>query len=82
MISKDQFKILQKYIMKTIKDISKEILSGKIDIKPFYKSKVTPCGNCSYRAICQFDKNKFGNEYNYIPKLKNDEVWEKLSEEK
>ena len=80
-ISSDQFKILQKYITKTIKSISKEILNGKIDIKPYYKNKSTPCGNCSYRAICQFDKNKFCNEYNYLPKLSDEEVWEKLSEE-
>lgn len=80
-MSKDGFKILQKYIIKTIKNISKEILSGKIDIKPYYKEKSTPCRYCSYRAICQFDKNKFCNEYNYIPKLTEEEIWEKLSEE-
>lgn len=80
-ISKEQFKILQKYIIKTIKNISKEILSGKIDIKPYYKEKTTPCGYCLYRSICQFDKNKFCNEYNYIPKLTKEEIWEKMKEE-
>lgn len=36
-VNKEQFKILQDYIDKTIKDISKEILSGKIDLKPYNK---------------------------------------------
>ena len=77
-ISLEQFKVLQKYIIKTIKGISKEILSGKIDIKPYYKAKKTPCEFCAYKAICQFDKNKFGNDYNYIPSLSNEEIWEKI----
>lgn len=76
--TKEQFEILQKHIKKTIKDISKEILSGKIDIKPYYKNKKTPCEYCEYKSICQFDKNKFCNEYNYIPDIKKEEIWEKL----
>jgi len=75
-VTKEQFEILQKYITKTIKDISKEILKGKIDIKPYYKNKKTPCEYCEYKSICQFDKNKFCNEYNYIPELSKEEVWE------
>lgn len=79
--SKEQFEVLQKYIIKKIKDISKEILSGKIDIKPYYKNKKTPCEYCVYKSICQFDKSKFCNEYNYVPEYKEDEVWDKIKEE-
>ncbi len=79
--SKDEFKILQKYIIKTIKNISNEILKGNINIRPYYKNKMTPCDYCSYKAICQFDKNKFGNEYNYIPNLSKEELWEKFKSE-
>ena len=78
--TKEQFEILQKYIRKTIKNISKEILSGKIDIAPYYKNKKTPCEYCEYKSICQFDKNKFGNEYSYVPDFSKEEVWEKLEE--
>ncbi len=80
--TKEQFKMLQKYITSTIKSISKEILSGKIDIAPYYKNKKTPCEYCKYKAICGFDKTKLGNEYKYIPNLKKEEVWEKIKEEK
>ena len=75
--TREQFRALQKYIIKVIKDISKEILSGKVDIKPYYKNKKTPCEYCEYKGICQFDKNK--NEYNYVPNLKEDEIWEKIT---
>lgn len=77
--SKEQFKALQKYIIKTIKNISKEILMGKIDIKPYYKAKKIPCEFCEYKAICQFDKNKFCNSYNYIPSLTKEEIWDKIN---
>ena len=73
--------MLKKYIIKTIKNISREILSGKIDIKPYYRNKQTPCEYCSYKSICQFDKQKFCNEYNYIPNLTKEEVWEKIGKE-
>ena len=79
--TKEQFELLQKYIVKTIKDISKEILSGNIDIKPYYKDKKTPCEYCEYKAICQFDKNKFGNEYKYVPDLNKEEIFEKIRKE-
>lgn len=77
--SKKQFEALQNYIIKVIRDISKEILSGKIDIKPYYKNKKTPCEYCEYKGICQFDSNKLNNEYSYVPSLNSDEVWEKFS---
>ncbi len=77
-VTKEQFTLLQKYIKETIKNISKEILSGKIDITPYYRNKKTPCEYCEYKSICQFDKNKFGNDYRYIPELKDEEVWKKI----
>lgn len=77
-LSKEKFAILQSYIIKVIKDISKEILSGNIDIKPYYNNKKTPCGYCKYKGICQFDKNKLGNDYNYVMNFKEEEIWEKM----
>ena len=78
--TKEQFNMLQKYIVKVIKDISKEILSGNIDIKPYYKDKKTPCEYCEYKAICQFDNKRLGNEYSYVPSVHKDEVWNKIKE--
>ena len=79
--SKEEFELLQKYIIKTIKDISKEILSGNIDIKPYNKNKTTYCDYCKYKAVCGFDKNKAGNDYNYIPKLTKEAAFEKIKQE-
>ena len=39
-ITAEQFKYLQKYMDKIIKQISEEILSGEINIKPSYNLKL------------------------------------------
>lgn len=73
-VTKEEFKILQDYIYKTIKEISKEILSGKIDLKPYNKKGKTPCEYCAYKTICGFNIKNYGNTYNYIEKKSKDDI--------
>lgn len=77
-ITKEQFESLQKYIDKTIKQISKEILRGDIDLKPYYKKGNTPCKYCSYKAICGFKSGFCKNDYNYIGEESKEKVMEKI----
>lgn len=65
-ISKENFDGLQKQVKEIIKEISKEILKGKVDIKPYNYNKKTGCDYCKYKTICMFNTNIKGNEYNYI----------------
>lgn len=64
-ITKEQFQYLQKYVDKTIKQISEQILDGNIDIKPYYntKNKQTPCEYCKYKSICRFEENASCGRY-------------------
>ncbi len=80
-VGKEEFKVLQEYIYKTIKDISQEILKGKIDLKPYNKKGKTPCEYCSYKGICGFNTKNCDNKYNYIPKKTSDDVILKMKEE-
>lgn len=70
-VSRKEFKILQKYVKNTLAQISKEILDGNIDIKPYYnvKTKRKPCEYCKYNSICNFKKGFYGNDYNYIDNM-------------
>ena len=81
-ISKQQFEYLQKYTNKIIKQISEEILSGNINIKPYYntKNKKTPCEYCTYKSICQFENGICKKEYNYISNLEKEAIWEMMKE--
>ena len=68
-VSKDEFDDLQKQVKQIIKDISKEILKGKIDIKPYNYQKRTGCDYCKFKTICMFNNNIKDNDYNYIRKV-------------
>ncbi len=77
-LEKEQFEKLQKYTKHIIKEISKEIFSGKIDIKPFYMNKKTPCENCEYKSICNFDPKFKDNNYNYIKNYSKDYIMDEI----
>ena len=79
-LDEKQFKDLIKYTNKTIKQISKEILKGKIDIKPYYqtKSKFSACDRCSYSSICNFKQSNL--QYNYICNDKKEMILDKIKE--
>ena len=73
-VNKEEFKILQDYIDVTIKEISKEIMSGNINLKPYNKNGKTPCEYCSYKSICGFNVKQKDNNYNYLDKQSKDDV--------
>lgn len=79
-ITQEQFENLQKYIDKTIKQISNEILKGKIDLKPYYKKGNTPCKYCVYKSICGFKSGFCKNKYNYIGEQSKEEIMDKISQ--
>ena len=85
-INANQFKNLQSYMNKIIKQISEEILEDNIELKPFYNGKIqkgkTPCEYCKYKTICRFDVNSKGNNYNYIKSLNKDAILDIIKEEK
>ena len=79
--TKEEFEKLQKYVINTIKEISEEILSGNIKLKPYYKNKKTPCEYCSYKNVCGFNSGVFKTEYNFINKKQKEDIFEKLEKE-
>ena len=75
-VTQEEFEKLQKYTNKIIKQISKEIIEGKIDLKPYYsiKEKNTPCRFCEYKSICQFNPKFKGNDYKFIENRSEQEI--------
>ena len=69
-INENEFEDLQEKVRDTIKQIGDEILSGKIDIKPYNYQNHTGCDYCEYKSICNFNPNLKNNTYNYIRKVR------------
>lgn len=84
LITKSQFNNLQKYMDKIIKQISDEILSGNIEKKPYYNSKLnkgkTQCEYCNYKSICKFEPGINGG-YSYIGTLNKDAIIDNISQQ-
>ena len=77
-LNAEEFKALQRTVNKAIKQLSEEILKGKIDINPYSYEKNTGCDFCSYKTICNFNTNIKGNEYNYINKYSKEYILDQL----
>lgn len=79
-VTKEEFEKLQKYAITLIRKISKEIVSGNIELKPYYsaKSKSTPCEFCEYKTICQFNPKFKNNNYRYIPNDSRQDILDRM----
>lgn len=80
-VEKEEFKVLQDYIDFIIKQIAKEILSGKIDLKPYNKNGKTPCEYCEYKTVCGFHTKQNNNVYHYIDKKSKDDIINKMKKD-
>lgn len=80
-VTKEEFENLQKYTIDIIKQISKEILDGEINLKPYYivNEKKTPCIYCEYKSICQFNPRMAGNSYYYVGNKNRQDILDELS---
>ena len=83
-LTKEEFGVLQKHIEKTIRKIGKEMTSGNIMPKPYYKlkDKKNPCKFCPYHSICQVDYGQGQIGYQYIMNQKKENILERMKEEK
>lgn len=81
-VTRKQFENLQKYTKKMLQQISTEILTGKIDVKPYYKVKggKTPCEYCGYHSICQFNNGICKNSYYYVGNVNKEAILEKIAD--
>jgi ATP-dependent helicase/nuclease subunit B len=72
----DDFEKVLKFTEKKILQLAKEILSGKIDVRPYRLSGQSPCSYCEYQSVCRFDWQI--NDYNPLVTLGKTEVLERM----
>lgn len=75
-----RFKEIRGFVNKKLKNMGREILSGRISVDPYKKGERTACDYCPYHSVCGFDTETEGHGYRRFKKLKAEEVWEKIEE--
>ena len=82
LVSPDQVALLSDHVESMLHLAAEEILNGKIECNPYYKSsEVNACLYCEYHAICAFDENS-GDKRRFIGKMKASEFWATLGARK
>ena len=62
--------------------MAEEIRRGSIEARPAYVSETeNACRTCQYHSICRFEEGENGDASRVTPRLKDEEVWERLGEE-
>jgi len=72
----NDFEKVLRFTEKRTVELAEEILSGKIDAKPYRLSQKSPCSYCKYKSVCRFDWQI--NDYNPLKSLGKLTVLEKM----
>lgn len=75
------FNRLTDYVYQKLEKEAGEIYSGNIEKSPYRMGKDNACQYCAYRTVCGFDSRLNEFSWRNLPKLGNDEVWEKIKED-
>ncbi|MFY9297077.1 MAG: helicase-exonuclease AddAB subunit AddB [Caldicoprobacterales bacterium] len=71
----EQFDELCRFSKKLLTEMAREMMEGRIPIRPYREKKVTACDYCPYSPVCQFDPSFQDNRYRLIRDMKDEEVW-------
>ena len=78
LICAEQMVLLDKHIDYMLNQALREILSGEIDCKPYYKSDSdNACLYCDFKMVCAFDEET-GDRRNIVRSVKANQVWEEF----
>ena len=81
--SVEQMALLAEHVRRTVKELSEEILSGRVETVPYrIEKKKSGCDYCQYQAMCGFDDKIDKCRYDEINDMSDKEVWQRLEEER
>ena len=82
LVSPGQIEVLSKHVGRMLGSAAEKILDGNIECRPYYRSdNDNACMYCEYATVCGFDEEA-GDRPRFVRKLKADEVWEALSDDR
>jgi len=75
-LSAREFSLLRRHIKSTLRQLSGEILKGKIGAKPAVTNRTHACTYCDYNAVCAFER---GMECSRYFDLKREEIFKTVN---
>lgn len=72
------FTALSGHLQSLVRQLCNALSSGDIAIRPYRKSEFSPCEYCPYGGVCSFDPRQRGNRYEYLPAVKDGDVWQAI----
>lgn len=79
--TQEQFQQLENHILETIRHLGKEILEGKVSVRPYELGGKNPCEYCIYHTVCQFNEEMPDNCYETLDKLSKEAIWKAIQKE-
>ena len=70
------FEKVLRFTEQKIVQLTEEILSGRVDVRPYRLGTESPCSYCKYKSVCRFDWQI--NDYNALESLGKTGVLEKI----
>ena len=80
-LTAEEFEALKALTEKILIRLYSRLESGEIAIHPVKNGTLSPCSYCPYRSICRFDPALPENSFDYISKVSDKTIREKLDEE-
>ena len=76
-----ELEALRGHVERRMLELSEALRAGSIDARPCYRNESdNACLYCAFPGVCRFDEKKDGRRY--MEKLRPDEFWRRLGEEK
>lgn len=80
-MSGEELQVVSDYVNRKIRAIGKEILNGKIDLRPYEMGASQACTYCAYKKVCGFDRTIPGCERRVLTDMDKAEAILKMREE-
>ncbi len=76
--NRTRFASLCGYVHEKLRGMGREILDGTVDVSPYRNGGRTACDYCPYHAVCGFDQQSAGFDYQRWRAMKSEEIWEEI----
>ncbi|ADU50899.1 ATP-dependent nuclease subunit B [Thermaerobacter marianensis DSM 12885] len=80
-LSAAQFEALFRHVEERVRGMAEAMLQGRAEVAPYRFRKESPCADCAFKALCQFDPYIPGNGYRVLQAMKPAEFWDRLRQE-